>query len=191
MKNFAEENLESEAVKLCAHISANWKQYSESIFQTMAERIGILSLTDDPKNIVMWGNYANSCQGLVIEFNEKHTWFNQKRTEEDDFRHLRKVTYLRNPCPQYFSDLTVHDVCYSKLENWSYEKEWRILQELRHGTDTGIKGAFGEPVIVFNVPPDCILGVVTGARASRSTIDSVKMVLNNRRLNHVKLSSQC
>jgi len=190
MRNFAEENFEAEADKLCDHISANWEKYSENIFQTIAERIGILSLTEDPKNIVMWGNYANSCQGLVIEFNENHAWFNQKRTEEDDFRHLRKVTYQQNPLPQYFSELTVHDVCYSKLEDWSYEKEWRILQELRHGTNTGIKGVFGEPVIVFDIPPDCILGVVTGARASRGTIVSVGTALNNQHLNHVKLSSQ-
>ena len=145
MKKFGEDNFESEADRLSTDIQANWKKYSESIFQTMSSMIGILSLTEDPKNIVMWGNYANSSQGFVVEFDEKHTWFNQKRSEDDDFRHLRQVTYLRNPYPQYFSELSAHDVCYSKLEDWSYEKEWRILQDLRVGTDTGVRGHLVNP----------------------------------------------
>lgn len=190
MKKFAEDNFEAEADKLCAHIEANWQQYSERIFQTMSSLIGILSLTEDPKNVVMWGNYANSCQGFVIEFDENHSWFNQRRSEEDDFRHLRRVTYLRNPYPQYFSELTAHDVCYSKLEDWSYEKEWRILQPLQDGIDTGTKGAFGEPIIVFDLPPDCILGVVVGARASTGTIAAIETALKNQCLKHVKLSRQ-
>lgn len=190
MKKFAEDNLETEANKLCAHIEANWQQFSEHIFQTMSSMIGILSLTEDPKNVVMWGNYASSCQGFVIEFNESHSWFDQRRSEEDDFRHLRRVTYLRNPYPQYFSELSAHDVCYSKLEDWSYEKEWRILQPLRDGIDTGAKGAFGEPIIVFNLPPDCILGVVVGARSSKSTIEAIESALSNQSLKHVKLSRQ-
>jgi hypothetical protein len=191
MKKFAENNFESEADNLCAQIEANWKQYSERMFQTISSMIGILSLTEDPKNVVMWGHYANSCQGFAIEFNEKHPWFNQKRSDEDDFRHLRQVTYLRNPYPQYFSELTAHDVCYSKLEDWSYEKEWRILQDLRDGTDTGVKGAFGEAIIVFNVPPDCILGVVAGARASKGTLVAIETALKNECLKHVSLSRQC
>jgi Protein of unknown function (DUF2971) len=138
----------------------------------------------------MWGNYANSCQGFAIEFNENDPWFNQRRSEEDDFRHLRRVTYLRNPYPQYFSELTAHDVCYSKLEDWSYEKEWRILQPLKDGIDTGAKGAFGEPIIVFNLTPECIRGVVVGARASKGTIGAIETALDSQSLKHVKLSKQ-
>lgn len=190
MKKFAEENFESEANKLSDHLEANWKHYSENIFNVMAKSIGILSLTEDPKNVVMWGNYANSAQGFVIEFDEKHSWFNQKRSDEDEFRHLRQVTYLRNPFPRYFSELNAHDVCYSKLEDWRYEKEWRILQALMDGIDTGLKDSFGEPIIVFKLPPDCILGVVLGARASKHTIASVEAALNKECLKHVRISKE-
>ncbi len=55
MKKFAENNFESEADKLSAHIQENWKQYSEVVFQTMSSMIGILSLTEDSNNVVMWG----------------------------------------------------------------------------------------------------------------------------------------
>jgi hypothetical protein len=112
----------------------------------------------------------------------------RKRSEEDEFRHLRQGTYLRNLFPRHFSELTGHDVCYSKLEDWRYEKEWRILQALGEGIDAGFKGPFGEPIIVFKVPPDCILGVVLGARSSKPTIAAVETALSNETLKHVRIS---
>ncbi len=126
----------------------------------------------------------------MIEFDETHAWFNQKRSVDDDFRHLRRVTYLRKPFPRYFSELNAQDVCYSKLDDWSYEKEWRILQFLLDGIDTGAKGTFNDPIIVFKVPPDCILGIVLGARASKGTTIAIETALNNQFLKHVKLSRQ-
>jgi hypothetical protein len=43
MRKFAEDNFEAEANKLCAHIEANWQQFSERIFETMSSKIGTFS----------------------------------------------------------------------------------------------------------------------------------------------------
>lgn len=40
--------------------------------------IGILSLTEKRDNLLMWAHYAQYHQGLVIEFDETHEYFNQE-----------------------------------------------------------------------------------------------------------------
>jgi hypothetical protein len=46
------------------------------------ESLGILSLTRQPDSLCMWAHYANAHQGFVIEFDERHPWF-QKGYEGD------------------------------------------------------------------------------------------------------------
>lgn len=41
--------------------------------------IGILSLTEKRDNLLMWAHYAQNHQGLVIEFDEAHEYFNREQ----------------------------------------------------------------------------------------------------------------
>ncbi len=65
----------------------------EDLYDGVANNIGILSLTTCSKNLLMWAHYANSHQGLVLEIDETHDFFNRKKSNVDEFRHLRSVKY--------------------------------------------------------------------------------------------------
>lgn len=165
MKSVAEQNFEKEAAKVHAVVEQNWETISAPFMQRLRTELGILSLSEDSRHPVMWGNYADSSLGFVVGFDERHSWFDQRRSENDDFCHLRKVAYIEEN-PRYFSELTADDVCYSKLEAWSYEKEWRMVFPLYLGIDTKTSDKFGQPVIVFPFPADCVKEVVIGSRAT-------------------------
>ncbi|WP_205601609.1 DUF2971 domain-containing protein, partial [Enterobacter hormaechei] len=55
----------------------------------------ILSLTETPTNILMWGHYAQAHSGFIIEFDITHPFFSQRRGQKDEFGYLRKVIYQK------------------------------------------------------------------------------------------------
>lgn len=175
MKESVERNLENAASDVHLLVEQNWDKISANFLEMLGTQVGILSLSEDPYNRVMWGHYSDSSRGFVIGFDERHPWFNQKRTENDELCHVRKVTYVREDCPKYFSELTGQDVAYSKLDVWRYEKEWRMLFPLQRGIDTHILDSFGQPVIVFPIPEDCLTGIIIGSRASDELSGKIEM----------------
>lgn len=186
MKDGMGRNIGPAVTAMQSYIDENWDKIFQNISKILGTQLGILSLSEDPRNPVMWGNYADSSRGLVIGFDGDHRWFNQKRSPEDEFCHLRKVTYVPSS-PRYMSELTGQDVAYSKLEAWSYEKEWRILFPLLNGIDTKLLDSFGQPIIVFPVPPGCITEVIVGSRAARDLYQKVLGTCTGR-LSHVTVS---
>ena len=52
---------------------------TESLMQefnsSIIRKTRILSLTDNPTNILMWGHYAQSHSGFIIEFDKNHPFF--------------------------------------------------------------------------------------------------------------------
>jgi hypothetical protein len=173
MKQYVELNLEQATRQTHEKIEQSWDVYASKILGVLGTQIGILSLSEDPKNPVMWGNYADSSRGFVVGFDAHHPWFYQRRSENDDFCHLRRVSYVSTNSFKYFSELTAQDVGYSKLDAWSYEKEWRILFPLAMGTKTSALDSFGQLVIVFPFPATCLKEVIVGSRAAEDLFQKI------------------
>jgi hypothetical protein len=49
------------------------------IFTKFNENIGVLSLTQKWDDILMWAHYAQNNKGFVVEFDERHAFFNQPK----------------------------------------------------------------------------------------------------------------
>lgn len=99
---------------------AKLKNMQEEMFKKYDERIGILSLTADPKNIKMWKKYSNQHKGFCIGFNTKSL-----------FKSLGgggKVVYVKD-LPEIHPFHTYEEKhylqVYKKLERWKFEKEYR------------------------------------------------------------------
>lgn len=173
-----EVNLEEAARQAHDTLEQNWDGIASKIHDVLGTQIGILSLSEDPRSTVMWGNYADSSRGFVVGFDERHSWFHQRRSDNDDLCELRKVTYVSTNSSKYFSELTGQDVVYSKLDSWSYEKEWRMTFPLAMGTDTGTLDSFRQPVIVFSFPATCLREVIVGSRATEDIFQRVRHICN-------------
>ncbi|HET9641033.1 MAG TPA: DUF2971 domain-containing protein [Allosphingosinicella sp.] len=93
--------------------------------------MSVLSLSENPASVLMWSHYSDSHRGFCIEYDLAAlpysdlrrrlcfpVFYRRKRT--DATRYLAKQ--LRD-----FNNLFAHYLCLLKSDEWSYEREWRIV----------------------------------------------------------------
>lgn len=93
----------------------------EAVSEEWRGKIGILCLTEDPLNILMWSHYAHNHTGICIGFD----------TESSPFNSAKQVTYNgERPQAEFNSDpeSLINRVLLTKSQHWKYEREWRVLK---------------------------------------------------------------
>lgn len=154
----------------------------QEIFQELNQRLGILSLSEVPDSFLMWCRYASGDTGFVYEFDDKHPWFWAKAEEKDDTNELRKVSYVDIPASPYLSELSAHEVLYSKRKGWECEREWRIIRPFLESTPRK-----GEDVYLFDIPPAALTGVIVGSLTTDESIDQLALIVgSNSNLAHLR-----
>jgi hypothetical protein len=143
----------------------------DGVLNELAVRLGILSLTEDPANILMWAHYAANHSGFVLEFNDEHEWFHQRKSSSDDLRNLRQVSYVCSTEPRFLTELEGADVLYAKSEDWHYEREWRIVRPL---TEASVVSG---DIHLFEFPPEVLTGIIFGLRSGLSLKSSAKAII--------------
>lgn len=156
----------------------------EAIYRAFSTNVGILSLSEVADNELMWAHYADSHRGLVLCFNEQHSFFNQRRSENDEFYFARKVNYVDGP-PQPLSTIDGDALLCTKGVNWTYEKEWRMLVPLTDRTPSITVG--GDIVHLFKFPPDALQGIILGANATLDTKILITELLDRPELRDLSL----
>jgi hypothetical protein len=93
---------------------------SQHEFSELTSKLGILSLSENPKSRVMWSVYASAGEGFLIEFDTNHKFFKapngRNRLWPVSYRDEIKGSFLENPMALF---LTKHT-------DYSFEKEWRM-----------------------------------------------------------------
>lgn len=158
--------------------------YREKLHSTINQLIGILSLTEKPDNLLMWSHYATNHEGFVVGFDSRHSYFDQKISPTDEFRHLRKVDYRSARPSAPMSELNAIEFLLVKSKEWEYEQEWRIMRPL---SDAEHKKDKEPPVIyLFKFPPEVIVEVILGARMNSVNRSALLKILEcNEHLSHV------
>jgi DUF2971 family protein len=164
------------------------QQTVKTIYDTTNENFGILSLSEESTSAKMWDKYTDEGRGFLLEFDPTHRWFWQKAASNDDFRHLRRITYVADRAQTYLLDLDGHDYLYTKEMKWAYEKEWRLILNFNSAACKAGKDAKGTDVLLFAIPPDCVLSVTVGYNASPEFIEQVRAAIAaNPSLSHLCL----
>uniref|UniRef100_A0A7C3KGX8 DUF2971 domain-containing protein n=1 Tax=Oscillatoriales cyanobacterium SpSt-418 TaxID=2282169 RepID=A0A7C3KGX8_9CYAN len=154
--------------------------------ERFASRIGILSFSAIPDNVLMWSHYAAQHHGLVIGFNERHSYFQRVRRPRDDFYWLRPVEYRRPQAEEYLIDLDSADILFRKGPEWAYEQEWRMLAPLADAVET-FAGPDGQ-VHLFPIVPDSVVELILGARSDHALFSAAAQLLtSDPRYKHVVL----
>jgi hypothetical protein len=158
----------------------------EAIYQAFNDNVGILSLSEIPDHELMWSHYADTHRGLVLCFDERHSFFNRRRSENDEFYFVRKAHYSDGPATS-LAALDGDALLVTKGTKWAYEREWRMLVPLR---DAKRSLKIGEDTIhLFAFPPEALRGIILGAHATATLEASVRNLLNDRPvLRHIHLS---
>jgi Protein of unknown function (DUF2971) len=116
--------------------------------QSDVDQAGILSLTERRDNLLMWAHYASSHSGVCLEF--------AVSIYEDFFGRAQPVVYSeKRPMfnPRGTENEWVDTALLRKSADWSYEREWRIID---HQVGKGPKP----------FRPELLTGVIFGCRIS-------------------------
>lgn len=123
----------SEAVELEGNGKA--LQALRDHWATLVPTMRILCLTESPKHVAMWHHYADCYRGVVLGF--------KCNDESDNFLLVAEpIRYLASKPDVYTDHGLARLIClngiaaarettnlatYTKSDDWSYEKEWRIV----------------------------------------------------------------
>lgn len=139
----------------------------KNIFSQLNDKVGILCLTQAetlmPANLLMWAHYAESHQGLVIEF----------KPDCEFIKEFSPVHYLpRRPVIDaklfYENEYVAIGDLYFKSDVWAYEKEIRITKALSECMKLSIKDYSDNDIYVSEVPLDDIKCIYLGCNSSEN-----------------------
>lgn len=126
---------------------------------TFDSKFGVLCLTESPDSLLMWAHYADSHNGFVLQFDERHDFFAPVTVDGQVFE-LTKVEYTNQRPVLSYSTINSPSVYYRKSPEWSYEREWRIIRPLKEAARVLEHPQF--PRCLFSLPPSAVTGVVVG-----------------------------
>jgi hypothetical protein len=123
---------------------------------SIRSKVGVLSLSARHDSLPMWAHYANLAKGYVAVFEGL-----EKSFPGDDTGSLnvpKPVEYTERFLGMTFDPSTQDRIFFSKLSDWSYEREWRVVTALSDCEQT--EG----PLYLRAIDPRHLTGVICGWR---------------------------
>jgi hypothetical protein len=150
----------------------------------LSKFIGVVSLTSDPYNRLMWGYYADSHRGFVAEFvHGPATESHDVETVVSPFGPAVKVTYASS-LPTFRAGFSNPlQVYYTKHEEWDHEDEWRVVQYLTAATP---KPKDGKTFYLLRFKPQYLVRVILGLRVDPEIERRLSAMLDTKEFAHVK-----
>jgi hypothetical protein len=134
--------------------------------------VGILCLSEVRDSLLMWGHYTNNHEGFVVGFDSAHPFFLKRRSDQDEFGFLRAVHYVPRRPQVALGDTDSAEWFSTKFEQWSYEKEWRIVRGLSDAQERIERSPF--PICLFEFPPDTVREIIVGMRSPLHMISDIR-----------------
>ncbi|MHA2879558.1 DUF2971 domain-containing protein [Vibrio campbellii] len=137
----------------------------------------VLSLTREPLNPLMWAHYANSYEGVVIEFDSIVSQLNSDEfvipASKGDMIYTRTKPTM-NDFGSYYGEFLnnteeiLKRTFLFKSQDWSYEEEVRVVGELQSKHSLFKTELInGRPMSMYSFPKDSITAVYIGYNAFR------------------------
>lgn len=150
--------------------------------EQLPSMLGVLCLSRNSNQPLMWAHYAESHRGLMLEFDSAHPAFNRKRSAGDDFGFLRPVLYSKDRpeiTMQTLDSDSVFDIfALTKAIHWSYEEEIRLIWPLKLADKT-VETPLGS-IELLSCPNSAVVSVTLGCKASEKTLDEVRQALQSQ-----------
>ncbi len=129
------------------------KHYLAQVRNEMLENTGVFCLSETFESLPMWAHYANNAQGFVVEFEDLESCFESDNTEVLNI--LSQVNYADVPCITF--DPNSHKkMFFSKHQDWSYEREFRVLKALEDCQE-------GKPnIFLSRIPKENVKRIIIG-----------------------------
>lgn len=83
--------------------------------------VGVCCFSSEPNSELMWSHYADSANGVCLEFDFKQN--EEIRKKLIPVRYSNKIIHVKNDIDRFKAFI-------KKRKAWSYEKEWRIIENV-------------------------------------------------------------
>ena len=152
--------------------------------EALSKRYGVVSLTSDPYNRLMWGYYADSHRGFVAEFaHDPATESHGVETVWSPFGPAIRVTYAL-ALPRFKADFSnPFEVYCTKHEEWAHEHEWRVVESLAAAVP---ELRDGKTFYQFKFNPKDLVRVILGLRVDPKVERRLSEMLDSKEFAHVK-----
>lgn len=100
------------------------------LYRERRRQLGVMSLTEDPENLLMWAHYGDQHRGAVVELDVSHPSFALPTPANLNPPSLLKVLYTDKKIVGLPDAETLLSVLSTKSTDWAYEKEWRLIRSL-------------------------------------------------------------
>lgn len=150
----------------------------------LSKLFGVVSLTADPLNRLMWAHYADSHSGIVVEF--AHTQEREAqgiRVAGSPFGLALKVVYeskLAKLKPD-FSNAT--EIYSTKHLTWGYEEEWRVIRPLIEAAQEIVDG---KTFYLLSFKPEYLIRIIFGLRVDPKVEASLSEMLQLKDFAHIE-----
>lgn len=137
------------------------EELRKTLLQGFANNIGLYCLSSKPNDILMWSHYGSGHSGFCLKF--------EATANTPFFGNAQKVRYSENyPKVDYFNtpiDEQIDFVFLTKFLGWSYEEEWRIID---NATGPGLK----------EYPSKLLTGVIFGIKMTAENKNKIRDWIN-------------
>ena len=169
---------------------------ASDLVQILDRKVGVLSLTSRPDNLLMWSHYTDDHKGFAIGFDEKHAFFANNANQLSLPNGVQPVRYRKRRKRISYDAIDDLSILFEKSVDWQYEAEYRMLMPLNEGTflRSSIRKPgypFEEvplPVFLFRFPAECIESIILGARFADIDRMRIERLCGSRQaLRHVQV----
>lgn len=123
--------------------------------ERITEKIGVLCLSAQKDDILMWSHYADSHRGICLEFDGYYKFFAQAQKVQ-----YPPVRPRINPFRQN-DDEMMEIALLTKATPWKYEQEWRLIHYMQGPG-------------VYRFPAEALTGVILGSQISSADEHKVR-----------------
>ena len=162
---------------------------AREVQEGLSKLIGLVCLTENPLDRLMWAHYGESHQGFVAEFEHSDEGISKAgfRVCDTPFGGAVKVDY-QSVQPVLKRDTSnMEEVVVTKHASWEYEQEWRVMQSLAKGAPHPTRKGF----VLVGFGPSHLLRVILGLRATTEVRIQLRQMLNHEAFKHVRREVVC
>jgi Protein of unknown function (DUF2971) len=139
----------------------------------ISERYGVICLSGDPRNIMMWSQYAQNHKGLVVGLDHSRV---AKMPLLPVVYSDRRVLFDGRTIIRTSKDTNVrlYEVLTRKSLAWAHEREYRMIWPLEKLDERDVEG---QKWHMLPLLPEMISEVIVGVRASDDLADRLRQII--------------
>ena len=138
-----------------------------------ANELGIVCLSQNRDNILMWSHYANKHKGFCLEFDKSilETYFRCSKVHYKQ-KYPTFKEFVALSCKTDITELR-NLFLFTKSKDWEYEKEFRLISEPDSRTDKPWKRK-------IEYPEESLVGIIWGCRMTEKDKEKVRNALTGK-----------